>query len=76
MYFEFRKEIEKKEKNKRNLTLTLGPLRPIYSLVAAPSSRDENGTGNSRTVPFRILFFPIVFELFRKRLETVQKQFS
>jgi hypothetical protein len=29
-----------------------------YRQAADVQGRDENGTGNSRTVPFRILFFP------------------
>jgi hypothetical protein len=39
------------------------------------AARDENGTGNSRTAPFRILFFPdrflIVWEPIRNGTKTI-----
>ena len=38
-------------------------------------ARDEN-MRNSRTVPFRILFFRLFSELFGNQLETVQKLFN
>jgi hypothetical protein len=46
---------------------------PDSGKALAAADRDENGTGNSYTVPFRILFFPDHFRIVQEPIRNGTK---